>query len=52
MIVSKYKRKLIEAKKKKAIMLYKQGLTTRDVGKVIHRSHSWVADVVKKIKLK
>lgn len=34
---------------KKAVMLYKQGLTTREVGEAIGRSHQWVALRVKKL---
>lgn len=39
--------KRIEAKKKKARFLYKQGLSCREVGMIVKRSHSWVAEVVK-----
>lgn len=40
------KLKRIEAKKKKARFLYKQGLSTREVGLIVKRSHAWVANVV------
>lgn len=33
--------------KERAFLLYKQGLSTRDVGKAIGRSHQWVAVAVK-----
>lgn len=42
-----YQIEKINKTKDKAIMLYKQGLTTREVGKIIGRSHQWVAVVVK-----
>lgn len=34
-------------KKKRAISLYKQDFTTREISKLIGRSHTWVAQVVK-----
>jgi len=39
--------KRIEAKKKKARFLYKQGLSTREVGAIVKRSHAWVAEAIK-----
>jgi orotate phosphoribosyltransferase-like protein len=33
---------------KKAVRLYRQGWTTREVGKEVGKSHGWVAYVVKK----
>jgi len=35
------------ALKKIAIQLYNEGLTTREIGKQLGRSHAWVALVVK-----
>lgn len=35
--------------KNRAIELYKTGLTTREVGKIIGKSHTWVAELVKKL---
>lgn len=34
---------------KKAVKLYKEGLTTREVGEMVGRSHQWVAIRVKKL---
>ena len=39
----------IQKVKEKALVLYKQGLTTREVGKIIGRSHQWVALRVKNL---
>jgi len=36
-----------EARKKRAWILYQQGLNTREVGKIVGRSHAWVALIVK-----
>ena len=38
----------IKQMEKRSWILYKQGLTTREVGKIVGRSHAWVALVVKK----
>ncbi len=46
---SKYQNKKIIKLKERALKLYKQGLTTRDVGKIVGRSHAWVAIVVKEL---
>jgi len=32
----------------KIVLLYKQGLTTREISKIVNKSHSWVALIVKK----
>ena len=48
MTVSIYQMKKINELRKKAVLLYKQGLTTREVGKVVCRSHQWVSDAIKK----
>lgn len=34
-------------RKKRAWILYQQGLTTREVGRIVNRSHAWVALIVK-----
>lgn len=39
--------KLIEAKKEEARRLFKRGLTTREIGVIVSRSHAWVANAVK-----
>ena len=36
----------------KAQALYKQGLTTREIGKALGKSHAWVALAVKKLSTK
>lgn len=41
------KLKRIEAKKKKARFLYSQGLSCREVGAIVKRSHAWVAIALK-----
>jgi len=49
MKLSKFQQKknlLLRAKAKK---LYKQGLSTREVGKIIGRSHTWVENAVKSL---
>lgn len=47
MKVSVYQKKKVEDLKNKAVKLYKQGLTTRQVGEVLNRSHNWVALAVR-----
>ena len=44
---SPYKQKRIEALKAKAKELYKLGYSTREVSKVLNRSHNWVAMAVR-----
>jgi len=34
-------------KKKRAVKLYQEGLTLREVGKLINRSYEWVRQVIK-----
>jgi transposase len=46
---SKFKIRKIEDLKKKALVLYKQGLSTREVAKIINRSHNWVAMAVREL---
>ena len=47
--ISKYQLKKIAKLKRRAYMLYKQGLTVRDVGDVVGRSRTWVSDAVREI---
>jgi len=49
MPISTYQIKKINELKKKAFLLYKQGLPTREVGKMLNRSHNWVAKAVKEL---
>lgn len=49
MKLSPYRQKIIDEKKRKAIKLYKQGLTMREVGKSLGKSRTWVWDAVKKL---
>ena len=49
MKTSKYYKKNKEELKQRAIKLYKTGLSTRDVAKVIGKSHVWVALRVRNI---
>lgn len=43
----KTKQQGIKNLKQKALKLYKQDFTTREIGKLIGKSHAWVANVVK-----
>ncbi|MDD5590054.1 MAG: helix-turn-helix domain containing protein [Candidatus Portnoybacteria bacterium] len=45
--ISTFRLKKIEELKQKAVTLYKQGLTTREVGKIMGKSHTWVWDSVR-----
>jgi hypothetical protein len=47
MKVSKYQQKKITKEKSKAVNLYKTGLTTRQVGDILGRSHTWVQTCIK-----
>ena len=44
-----YKKQKREIIKKSAKELYKQGLSTREIGKILNRSHAWVAYVIKEL---
>jgi len=48
MSIKKTKKEENEIIKKRARDLFKFGLTTREIGKIVGRSHAWVALVVKK----
>jgi len=43
----KTKQQGIEILKKKARRLYREDFTTREIGKLIGKSHTWVASAVK-----
>ena len=45
--MSIYKKNNIDRIKKKAIELYKTGLSTRAVAQLVGRSHNWVALLMK-----
>ena len=49
MKTSEYQKKKIEDRQKKAMKLYKQGLTTREVGKALNKSHTWAWNAIKKM---
>jgi len=38
-----YKDKKTKEVADKAVLMYKQGLTTREIGKIVGKSHAWVA---------
>ena len=46
MKLSPYRQKLIDQKKEKAIKLYRQGFTMREVGKMLDRSRMWVCTAI------
>ena len=49
MPTSAHQRKSIEKRKTKALKLYNEGLTTREVGHIVKRSHTWVANTVNEL---
>lgn len=49
MKISEYQKKKIEDRKKKAMKLYKQGLTTREVGSALGKSHTWAWNAIKEM---
>ncbi len=49
MKISKYQTDKIQKLKIRAYDLYSQGLSSRDVGEIIKRSHEWVLQAVKEI---
>ena len=46
MKITDFRQAKISDKKKKAYALYKQGLTLREVGKMVKMSHEWVRQAV------
>ena len=46
--LSIHQKKKIESLEEKARIMYEQGLTTREVGKMLDKSHTWVWLAVKK----
>lgn len=42
MNLSTYQKKKIEKRRAKARRMYRQGLTTREIGKIMKKSHTWV----------
>lgn len=49
MKISKYKKRKNDKLKMKAFKLYKEGFSSREVGRIIERSHEWVLQAVKEI---
>lgn len=49
MKTSQFQKNKETALKKKAILLYRQGLPTREVGKVVGRSHTWVWKIIRAV---
>ena len=49
MTLSKHRKALNKALAEKALLLYKEGLTLREVATVIGRSHQWVNMEIKKL---
>ena len=47
--VSKHRREKIDLKKARAFELYKSGLSLRDVGFIVERSHQWVFTAVNEL---
>ena len=47
MKMGKYQKAKINTIKSKAIKLYRQGYTLREVGKIVNKSHEWVRKAVK-----
>ena len=45
--MNKYQIKKKEEIKKQVIALHKQGLTTRNIGEIFGKSHTWAWDIVK-----
>lgn len=48
MKLSPYAMKKRQALVRKAVRLYKQGMSTREVGKEVGKSHEWVASVMRR----
>lgn len=50
MKISIYQQKQKELLREKARKLYREGLSLRQVGKALSKSHQWVADAIKHYK--
>jgi transposase len=46
---SKYKEMKTELLKRRAFLLYQEGMTTREVAHIVGRSHTWVANAVNRL---
>ena len=42
-----YRKQKVADLKNKAFTLYKEGLSTREIAKVVNRSHQWVAVAIR-----
>lgn len=51
MKLSPYRAKRKKELEKRAVILYKRGLTLREVGKVLSRSHTWAWRVINSLPL-
>jgi transposase-like protein len=49
MVVSKYQKEKINKLKKKAVKLYRQGLTLRDIEPIVGKSYEWIRGAVKEL---
>lgn len=49
MPISEYQKKKLEKLKQRAFELYKQGLTTREVGALLKKSRQWVSNTVREL---
>ena len=49
MKMSQYQKEKKDEQQEKAVELYKKGLTTREVGKALGRSHTWAWNAVRKM---
>lgn len=47
--MSEFQKAKLENLRKKTITLYRQGLTMREVAKIVGKSHTWVFFAVKKL---
>ncbi len=49
MKMSQYQKQKIEEQCEKAMELYKKGLTTREVGRALGKSHTWAWNAVRRL---
>ena len=49
MTQSIYQKKKIEVLKRKALKLYREGFTLREVGRAVEKSYQWVANSIKEL---